>query len=98
MAPQLENRRVAAVWPIAQPGPQKRRLARPRRAEDDEQGLETRGPHPVQHIQPPQNLGVAPEEHRCINLFERCPAPIRGTVEITRRRPREMLGADAQGA
>ena len=97
MAPQLENRRVAAVWPIAQPGPQKRRLARPRRAEDDEQRLHTRGAHPPQHFQAAHDLGVASEEHRRIGLLQRCPAPIRGTVGITpaaatRSAPRRLSG------
>ena len=91
------NRRVAAVWPIAQPGPQKRRLARPRRAEDDEQRLHTRGAHPPQHFQAAHDLGVASEEHRRIGLLQRCPAPIRGTVGITpaaatRSAPRRLSG------
>ena len=60
--------------------------------------LHPRGAHPAQHVQPAQDLGVAPEEHRRIGLLQRCPPPIRGAVRITRRRPREMLGPDPQGA
>ena len=45
-----------------------------------------------------ENLGVAPEKHRRINIFQRCPPPIRGTVGVARRRPREMLGPDPQRA
>ncbi len=89
---------VVAAQPRQQPGPQKRRLARPRRAEDHEQRLHPRGAHPAQHIQAAQDLGVAPEEHRRIGLLQRCPPPIRGAVRIARRRPREVLGPDPQRA
>ena len=57
-----------------------------------------RGAHPPQDIEALHDLGVAPEKHRRIASLQRCPAPIRGTVGITRRRPREMLRADPQGA
>ncbi len=52
----------------------------------------------MQHIQPAQDLGVPPEEHRRIGLLQRCPPPIRGAVGVVRRRPREMLGSDPQRA
>ena len=89
---------VVAAQPRQQPGPQKRRLARPRRAEDDEQRLHSRRAHPAQHVQPAQNLGVAPEEHRRVGLLQRCPPPIRGAVRVIWRGPWEMLGPDPQGA
>ena len=52
----------------------------------------------MQHIQPAQNLGIPPEEHRRIGLLQRCPPSIRGAVGIVRRRPRKVLGSDPQRA
>ena len=60
--------------------------------------LHPRRAHPAQHVQPAQNLGVAPEEHRRIDLLQRCPPPIRGAVRVIRWGPWEMLGRDPQGA
>ena len=59
--------------------------------------LHPRRAHPAQHVQPAQDLGVAPEEHRRIGLLQRCPPPIRGAVRVIWWGPWEMLGCDAQG-
>ena len=52
----------------------------------------------MQHIQAAQDLGVAAKEHRRINFFEGCPPPVRGAVRVARRRPREVLSPNPQGA
>ncbi len=82
---------VVARQPRQQPRSQERRLARARRAEDDEQPRRHPGAQAAQPIGRLDDRRVAAEEDPCILRIERLQAAVGRAVRLTLRRPGEEL-------
>ena len=95
--PQHQKLPVVTLQAGHQPGPQKRRLSRPRGPQDHQPALGLGFAHAAHRVQGPHDLRVAAKENPRIDRIKRRPPPIGRPIRLVDR-PDERVGADARPA